>query len=101
MMLRMVQLGNLIILAICTASPYAAADENGVTALTRPSNQRIDYVAAAQTVTKYIDNHFALPGGLYRGKIGSNDIDFMWGNGVMFPALSARRVMIRLIICPS
>jgi Glycosyl hydrolase family 76 len=79
MMLRIVYLGSLLILVICAASPYAAADESGVVPL--------DYLAAAQTVTKYIDNHFALPSGLYRGKIGSNDIDFMWGNGVMFPAL--------------
>lgn len=48
-----------------------------------------DYAAQAQEVTRFIQEKLYLPQhGLYAQSLAKRDVEFMWGNGIMFSALT-------------
>ena len=87
----MVRLGGLVAATIALTAVGAAfaadAPTTSASVATKPANER-DYAAAAREVTQNIQTAFYLGRtGLYAHSLTERHPDFMWGNGVMFPAL--------------
>lgn len=72
---RLAQLFASALFLLCTPPARAEPDTN--------------YLAAAQTVSASIEEHFALDSGLYARTLTDRAPDYMWGNGVMFSSLAA------------